>query len=77
MIDIKESEIEKLLFARFAGGDSEFISEVLANFGDEQNEEVLKRFLLKPFVSNISTLEFAHQIDLAHNVLFNLSKSIY
>jgi hypothetical protein len=77
MIDFKETTIDKLLFARFSNSDTGFASDVLSNFGDQENEDILKRILLKPFSASITTLEFSHAVDLAHNVLFSLSKAIY
>lgn len=77
MIDIKEATIDKLLFARFTDREITFTSDALENFDDEHNQEVLKKLLLKPFVANITTLEFSHEIDLIHNVLFSVSRSIY
>ena len=43
----------------------------------EDEEEVFKKVLLKPFVSHSQTFEFKHDVGIGYNVLFNLSKSLF
>jgi hypothetical protein len=43
---------------------------------DQDEEAVLKKLFLKPFQSQTTTFEFAHNINLDYNVLFGLSKAV-
>jgi len=40
-------------------------------------EETLKNIFLKPFEGSITTYQFAHEVDLELNVLFQLSRKIF
>lgn len=77
MIQIEDSIITELALHRVGPEDDHAVySDTLADFEDAQEDALLKKMFLKPFQSHAYTFEFAHDINLDYNVLFNLCKSI-
>ena len=77
MILFEEAVIRKLVAHRVATtNNSAAISESLMALSDDTEAMVLKKLLLKPFVSHAQTHEFTHEVDMRYNVLFNLAKAI-
>ncbi|NDV83148.1 nucleoid-associated protein [Bacteroides sp. 51] len=78
MIELNDAIVRKLIFHRISNDDNNnYISNELFEFGDEEEDLVLKRIFLKPFVSNTTTYTFKHDIDIELNPLYKLSKTIY
>jgi len=77
MIQIEEAVIRKISLNRFSKIDKSIISNNLYDYSCEEEENILKRILLKPFVSHFQTFEFQHDIDINYNILFTLAKNIY
>lgn len=77
MIQIEEAVIRKISLNRFSKEDKSIISNSLYDYSGEEEENILKRILLKPFVSHFQTFEFQHDIDINYNILFTLAKNIY
>ena len=76
MINIDSAAIRELVCHRTSGEDQgSEPGDSMQGFGTDE-EEVLKKIFLKPFLSNITTWEFGHEIDLELNPLFKLSESI-
>ena len=77
MILFEEAVIRQLIAHRVTTAESgATISNSLITFADDSEAMVLKKLLLKPFVSHAQTYEFTHDVDMRYNVLFNLSKAI-
>ena len=78
MINIEQTQIQEVILHHVSSEEQDVIinQEVIA-FQNEDEQEVLKKILLKPFVLHAQTFEFTHEVDLEYNVLFNLAKSIY
>lgn len=78
MIQIEDTIIRKLIYHRLnLDNNNSVLSDTLYDFSDEEEEEVLKKIFLKPFLSSTSTFEFMHDIDIELNPLFKLSQSIF
>src|SRR5512133_2494928 len=78
MIQIEDTIIRKLIYHRInLDNNSSVLSETLYDFTNDEEEVVLKKIFLKPFLSNTSTYEFTHEIDLELNPLSKLSQSIF
>lgn len=78
MIQIEETVFRKLILHRVSNEDSKVvINDSLFDYEDEDEEAVLKKIFLKPFVTNFQTFEFNHEIGLEYNVLFNLVRNVY
>jgi len=78
MIQIEETVIRKLILHRVRSEESKsIISADLLDYSNQDEEILLKKVFLKPFISHSQTFEFGHEIDLDYNVLFNLTRSIY
>jgi len=77
MIQIEDTIIRKLIYHRInSDNDNSVLSDTLYDFSNDEEEVVLKKIFLKPFLSNTITYEFKHEIDLEMNPLFKLSTSI-
>ena len=78
MIQIEDTIIRKLIFHRLSiDNNNSALSDTLYDFTNDEEEVVLKKIFLKPFLSNTTTYEFKHEIDLELNPLFKLSQSIF
>lgn len=78
MIQIEDTIIRKLIYHRLSlDNNNSVLSDTLYDFSNEKEEVVLKKIFLKPFLSNTSTFEFMHDIDIELNPLFKLSQSIF
>ena len=78
MVEVKEAMIDKLIFHKISSDDNlSVINDKLYEYENEEEETILKNIFLKPFLSQSSTYEFKHDIDLDLNPLFQLSKDIY
>lgn len=78
MIQIEDTIIRKLIYHRLnLDNNNSVLSDTLYDFSDEEEEVVLKKIFLKPFLSSTSTFEFMHDIDIELNPLFKLSQSIF
>jgi hypothetical protein len=77
MIQIEDTILRKLIYYRVKlDADSE-LSESLYDFSNDEEEVVLKKIFLKPFLSNTTTYEFEHEINIELNPLFKLSQSVF
>jgi hypothetical protein len=78
MISIEGASITKLIFHHLnSDADAtQILSNSMFHFDDDEQEETLKKIFLKPFINNLTTLEFKHEINLDLNVLFSISKNI-
>lgn len=77
MIQIDDTIIRKLIYHRLAlGENNSVLSENLYDFSNDEEEVVLKKIFLKPFLSNTTTYEFMHDIDIELNPLYKLSGAI-
>jgi len=78
MIEFNDAAISNLIFHRIGiENDNSFLSNTEYDLESSEEEEVLKKIFLKPFVGNTSTYEFKHEIELELNTLFKLAKDIY
>jgi hypothetical protein len=78
MIDISESIIRSIVFHSISSQENKcFLSNDLFDYETDEQQEFIKKFFLKPFSTNSTTLEFNHLIDLNLNPLYKISKSIY
>ena len=78
MIQIEDTIIRKLIFHRLSiDNNNSVLNDTLYDFTNDEEEVVLKKIFLKPFLLNTSTYEFKHEIDLELNPLFKLSQSIF
>lgn len=78
MIQIEGTIIRSLILHRISSEESKtIISKELFDYSNEDEENLLKKVFLKPFISHSQTFEFGHEINLDYNVLFNLTKHIY
>lgn len=78
MIGIDDVVISEMVLHRVGADEfNSIISDHITSSSDPEEDAVLKRIFLKPFVSHVSTLEFSHDVDIDYNVLFKLSKAIY
>ncbi len=77
MIQIEDTIIRKLIYHRLnLDNNNSVLSETLYDFSNDEEEVVLKKIFLKPFLSNTTTYEFKHEIDIELNPLYKLSESI-
>lgn len=77
MIQIEDTIIRKLIYHRITQDNNSVLSETLYDFSNDEEEVVLKKIFLKPFLANTTTYEFMHEIDIEFNPLFKLSESIF
>jgi len=70
---IKNLSIQKTSFKN----NKESVSVNLYDYKNDEEEEILKKTFIRPFISHSTTFEFKHPVELELNPLFNLSKSIY
>lgn len=77
MIQFEEASIQSIIFHKLNGSDkSPTFSNSLSDFKNDEEEEVLKKIFLKPFLTAYSTGEFSHEINVSFNPLYKLSKSV-
>jgi hypothetical protein len=76
MIQIDDTIIRKLIYHRINLESNAGINETIFDFSNDEEEGILRKIFLKPFLSNTTTYEFRHEIDLELNPLFTLSRSI-
>jgi hypothetical protein len=77
MIQIEDTIIRRLIYHRInLDNDSSILSDTLYDFSNDEEEVVLKKIFLKPFLSITTTYEFKHEIDLEFNLLFKLTQSV-
>jgi len=76
MIHIDDTIIRKLIYHRINLESNAGLNETLFDFSNDEEEGVLRKIFLKPFLSNTTTYEFMHEIDIELNPLFTLSRSI-
>ena len=78
MIQIEETIINHLIMHRIKNGEeNSILSESEFDYADDEEEKVLKKIFLKPFMAVTVTCEFKHAVNIDYNVLFNLSRKIY
>lgn len=79
MIAIEGASVSKLIYHHLDNQDDNIkhFNNALFHFNVNEHEDVLKKIFLKPFVNNLTTLEFKHEVDLNLNVLFTISKNIF
>src|SRR5665647_1709532 len=78
MIQIEDTIIRKLIYHRLTqDNNNSVLSETLYDFSNDEEEVVLKKIFLKPFLANTTTYEFMHEIDIELNPLFKLSESVF
>lgn len=77
MIQIEDAIIRKLIYHRInLETSASVLSETLYDFSNDEEEVVLKKTFLKPFLANTTTYEFMHEIDIELNPLYKLSESV-
>ena len=77
MIQIEETQIRELIFHRIlTENDQLVLCDTIYSYQNADEMETLKKIFLKPFLSNVTTSEFIHPIDLKMNALYTLSTSI-
>jgi hypothetical protein len=77
MIQIEDAIIRNLIYHRLnPDNDNSVLNETLYDFSNDEEEEILKKIFLKPFLSNTTSYEFMHEIDIELNPLYKLSGSI-
>jgi hypothetical protein len=78
MIGFEDTTIKKIAHHKVSSEERKsIISDTLFDYSNEEEENVLKKLLLKPFTTHVNTFEFSHEVDLSYNVLFNLAKNIH
>jgi hypothetical protein len=78
MIQIDDTIIRELIYHRInIDNTSSVLNEALYDFSNDEEEIVLKKIFLKPFLACTATYEFAHEIDIDLNPLFKLSQSVF
>lgn len=78
MITIDQAQIKNLILHHVSSDEHEVVvNDQAFEFQSENEEEVLKKIFLKPFLQQAQTFEFKHQVGLEFNVLFNLAKSVF
>lgn len=78
MIQFEDTAITKLILHRVTSAEnSALINKSLIDCTGDDKAAVLKKLLLKPFLSHAQTFEFDHEVKIDYNILFSLSKSIY
>lgn len=78
MIGIDEAIIRKVAHHKVSSeSQNSIISDSTFDYENDDEENLLKKILLKPFINNSHTSEFYHEVDLEYNVLFGLSRKIY
>jgi hypothetical protein len=79
MIDFTSVLIQQMALHRVGNKhreESNFISESLADL-DEDMEDVLIRYFLKPFTQATENFHFVHSVDLSYNEIFGLSSDVF
>ncbi|NJM16159.1 MAG: nucleoid-associated protein [Bacteroidales bacterium] len=76
MIFYDDTSIEDLCVHRIAEEDNESILNANAAGFAADKSGALKTMFLKPFANQVVTCEFAHEVDVKHNVLFNLAREL-
>lgn len=76
MISTEETIISNLIHHSLAPEENPILSNTSFEFEDEKELEVLNKLLLRPFSTHAATFEFAHDVDLSYNVLYNLNKNL-
>ena len=77
MIQIEDVIIRNLIYHQIVvDNDKPNFSDALYEYKNEEEESILKRIFLKPFLTNFTTFEFSHDIDLELNPLFKFSQAI-
>lgn len=77
MIAFEDASIQGLVLHHVSADEPRtIISDHLFSFGGDDEEAVMKKVFLKPFAASSFTFEFAHDVGLEYNVLFNLVKEI-
>lgn len=78
MIGFEDTTISKIAHHKVSSEEKiSIISDTLFECSNDEEEDVLKKILLKPFTNHVNTFEFSHEVDLSYNVLFNLAKNIH
>ena len=77
MIDFSAVTISKLIFHRISTESYKcLVNDQLFGYKNEEEEQVLKNILLKPFATGMISHEFKHEITLDLNPLFKISKEM-
>jgi hypothetical protein len=77
MIQIDDTIIRELIYHRVnLENENGVLNDSLFDFSNDEEEGILKKSFLKPFLSNTTTYEFMHDIDPELNPLFTFSRSI-
>jgi len=78
MIQFEDAILRKIVHHKISSSENaSIISDSLFDISNEDEENILKRILLKPFSNIVNTEEFYHEVDLKFNVLYNIAKNIY
>jgi len=78
MINIEQTRINNIILHHVSSDEADVVINLNAfEMQSEDEEEILKKIFLKPFLLHSQTFEFKHDVGLEYNVLFNLVKSIY
>lgn len=79
MLNIDEATIEEFIFHKIDIDKKELKQNNfnVQNINDEEENQVLKKIFLKPFLNSFSTYEFHHELNVELNPLFNVAKEIF
>jgi len=78
MIEFNEATIDNIIFHRIGiESDMSFLGMAEYELTKIEEEDLLKKIFLKPFVGVATTHEFRHEIELGLNTLFKLARDIY
>ena len=78
MIGIEETIIRTLTHHKISSdGKKSILSDKAFEYSNDEEENILRKILLKPFLNNSHTFEFSHEVNLDYNILYSLSKKIF
>jgi len=78
MIQFEDTLIRELILHRVTSAEhNALISDSTVDCSGSDEAAVLKKILLKPFLTHAQTFEFDHDVNIDYNILFRLSKSIF
>lgn len=78
MIQIDDTIIRELIYHRIAiDSESPVLNDSLYDFSNDEEEAILRKIFLKPFLAVTSTWEFCHDVDIELNTLYKLSSAVF
>lgn len=78
MIQFDDCHISQLSIMRLSSGpDAKIWNKTTQAIPDADEQKLIKKLLLKQFSAHTTSFEFAHEVNLEYNVLFDLSKKLF